>query len=118
MRLLVCGGRRYSDRDHVFSSLDRAHAKRPVTLLIHGAGTGADALADQWARSRGVPVKAFPADWDRYGRGAGPIRNRAMLYDGQPEGVVAFPGGAGTGNMVALARERCLPVWKPRKSDV
>jgi len=34
--VIVCGGRDYMDRDAVFSSLDKVHAKAPVTLLAHG----------------------------------------------------------------------------------
>jgi hypothetical protein len=91
IRLLVCGGRNFQDRDRVFSALDRFLATWPVGLLIHGAVRGADKLAGEWAKSRGIPVRDFPADWDRYRRAAGPRRNQQMLDEGRPHGVTRKP---------------------------
>ena len=102
MRLIVCGGRNWNDRSATFHILDRIHAKRPITLIIHGDCRGADRLADEWARSRGIAVEPHPANWDLYGPGAGPIRNQEML-DAAPDGVVAFPGGNGTADMISRA---------------
>ena len=79
MRVLVCGGRDYTDRGAVFAALDELHAREPIALLIHGAARGADSLGGEWAAARGVPVQAFPADWKKHGRAAGPKRNQQML---------------------------------------
>ena len=104
MRILITGGRNYSDRATVFRELDKLHAETTITVLIHGAATGADTLADSWAKSREVEVIACPADWSRHGRAAGPIRNKAMLTDHKPELLLAFPGGRGTANMIGQAQ--------------
>jgi hypothetical protein len=53
------------------------------------AARGADTLAEEWAKVRGIPCTA---DWDDLGRKAGPIRNAQMLRKGRPELVVACPG--------------------------
>lgn len=103
MRLLVCGGRRYSDHTTLFAALDAIHAATPVSLVIHGGASGADALADRWANQRGIPAMVFEADWSN-GKAGGPMRNRAMLLEGKPDLVVAFPGGSGTENMMGQAR--------------
>jgi hypothetical protein len=110
MRILVCGGRDYGDEIVLYAALDEIHGRRPVTRLIHGAARGADSLAAAWAKSRGVPTHAFPADWKRDGRAAGFLRNARMVRDGRPDLVVAFPGGKGTAHMVRLARDAGLPV--------
>lgn len=68
IRLLVCGGRDFTDRAAAFAAIDRVHAERGVALLIHGAARGADTLAGEWAEARGVPVLAFHADWAGLGR--------------------------------------------------
>lgn len=107
MRVLVCGGR---DFDDPFLLAARLAELGPFSMLIHGDARGADTLADNWARYMGVPVIRFPADWRKHGAYAGPIRNRQMLVEGKPDLVVAFPGGKGTANMVALAREACVEV--------
>lgn len=103
VRVLVCGGRDFADCGALFRSLDALRAIHGFTKVIHGAARGADALADAWARSRGLPVLPFPADWRTHRSAAGPIRNARMLLHGQPDLVVAFPGGAGTADMVNQA---------------
>lgn len=103
--VLVCGGRQYSDKERLFAVLDAAHAAQAITEIIHGAAVGADSMAGEWAQARGVPVRAFPADWDTHGRKAGPLRNQQMLVEGRPDEVIAFPGGRGTANMTGQARE-------------
>lgn len=113
LRVLVCGGRDYADGDAVFRALDRVRAGRGIAILIHGAAPGADDLAGQWAHERGVPILPFPANWRGYGKGAGPIRNRQMLEEGRPDGVVAFPGGRGTADMIRQAEAAGVPVWRP-----
>jgi hypothetical protein len=112
-RVLVCGGRDYNDRDRVFSILDVAHAANPIIELIHGAASGADKLADEWADGK-VAIHAFPAPWETLGHRAGPIRNQKMLDEGKPDMVIAFPGGAGTADMVKRAEKAGVPVVRIR----
>jgi hypothetical protein len=103
--LLVCGGRSYDDLGQVHALLDRLLEDAPGLRLIHGGGRGADSLADAWAALRGVPCDVYPADWSK-GRRAGPLRNEQMLERLRTETsplVVAFPGGAGTADMVRRA---------------
>lgn len=68
MRILVCGGRDFTNYDLVASTL----ASIGPSQIIHGDARGADRLADRWAIQSGVPVRAFPADWKKHGRAAGP----------------------------------------------
>lgn len=103
MILLVCGGRDYGDHDKVSATLDAIHRDERVTLLIHGAASGADSAASKWARLRGIVSEAHPAYWIKFGLRAGPIRNEQMLAR-NPDLVVAFPGGRGTAHMVRIAK--------------
>jgi hypothetical protein len=109
MRVLVCGGREYHNLGHVFSVLDAIHALEPITLVIHGGAPGADTCADEWARRNTLPLLRHPPDWQKHGRAAGPIRNTAMLRY-KPAFVVAFPGGAGTADMIRQAEAAGIPV--------
>ncbi|MFM7735009.1 MAG: DUF2493 domain-containing protein [Alphaproteobacteria bacterium] len=106
MKVIVCGGRNFDDK----ALLERALGEIEITELIEGGAKGADRLAREWAKARGIPVRTFKADFRRYGRGGGPVRNRQMIDEGHPELVVAFPGGSGTANMVSLARAAGIPV--------
>lgn len=108
-RVLVTGGRNYRDRETVYRTLDALALTGGIAEVIHGAATGADALAHQWCMSREVQVVRCPADWKQHGNAAGPIRNRAMLAH-RPDLVVAFPGGKGTADMVKQARRACVDV--------
>lgn len=114
MKLLICGGRGYTDGERMSQVLDGylADHGRDDLCVIHGAAPGADTLAAQWAGSRGVAAMAFRAPWDRYGPGAGPMRNRWMLRWGQPDVVVAFVGGRGTASMLREAERVGVPVVK------
>lgn len=106
MRVIVCGGRSYTDYSRVVEVL----AELPEdAIVVHGDARGADRLAGMAAAALGLRVEAHPAEWDRYGRAAGMIRNRAMLAAGAHL-VVAFPGGKGTAGMVRLARKAGVPV--------
>lgn len=108
MKVLVFGGRDYADRVKVFSTLDQLNPK--PTLIIEGGATGADRFARQWAASRDVPCQTFDADWNKYRRAAGAIRNTRMLVEGMPDRAVSFPGGKGTANMLSQARKAGLDV--------
>jgi hypothetical protein len=104
MKVLVCGGRDYCRGDHIFETLDKLHAARAITQIIEGGARGADSFARYWAIERSVPYRTFKADWMTYGNAAGSIRNERMLKEGDPDLVIAFPGGAGTRDMVMKAR--------------
>jgi len=110
MRVLVCGGRDYANKDVVFEQLDFAHRFVGIDLIIQGGAKGADALAASWAKAREVECMEIKADWDAHGKAAGPIRNRLMLEQGKPDWVYAFPGGRGTQNMIAQAKTALVSV--------
>lgn len=112
MKILVCGGRKFTDRSAVFDWLDEELKKAPhdTLTIIQGGATGADKLAREWCRERCVPYENYPADWNGLGNAAGPIRNQRMLDNGKPDIVMAFPGGRGTSDMTRRARAAGVPV--------
>lgn len=103
MRVIVCGGRFFADQEMLYSLLDATHQASPISLLIEGGARGADALANQWARERKVKFHTEHAQWNKYKRSAGPIRNNEMLMM-KPDLVIAFPGDRGTADMIKQAR--------------
>jgi hypothetical protein len=114
MRLLVCGSRDWTDREFLNRHLDWVFDRTPVSVVIEGEARGADLMAADWAVSHGIPVERYPADWEHYGKAAGPVRNQLMLDVGKPEYVVAFTpdlgSSKGTADMVRRARKAGLPV--------
>jgi YspA, cpYpsA-related SLOG family len=110
-RVLVCGGRNFWDWAALSAGLDRLHAQIRFGVVIQGGARGADTLALRWTKARGLHPITEPADWDRYDRKqAGPIRNRKMVADHHPELCIAFPGGSGTADMIAVAQAANIPV--------
>jgi len=112
MKVLVCGGRDFIDWHFLAQTLTSIHNNTRITLLIHGGASGADMLAGRWARINDVRANVYAADWRKYGRAAGPIRNIEMLKVGRPDCVVAFPGGRGTENMKDQARKAGVRVFE------
>jgi len=111
VRILVTGGRDYSNSERLFAALDKVHKIKGISLIIQGGARGADSLAKEWAFSRGVPVCQFDANWDFHGKKAGYIRNKDMLELGLPDAAVAFSGGRGTASMVKLLKDNNIGVW-------
>lgn len=109
MRVIVCGGRNFTDKKRVFDFLDFIHKEYPITELIHGAARGADLLGAAWAQHRGVPIISVPARWAELGPSAGYVRNVKMA-DMNPDMVIAFPGGKGTAMMMDIAIKRNITV--------
>lgn len=111
MRVLVCGDRSWSNRGKV---MHRFLELPNDTVVIHGDAEGADRIADAVAMVRGMPREAFPAEWEKYGRAAGPRRNQRMLDEGRPDLVIAFHSdlkhSRGTADMVRRAQAAGVPV--------
>lgn len=113
MRLLVCGSRKYFDREAVFGALHYLAETYGWLTIIEGGATGADRLAREWAVLCYHGVVTIPAEWDLNGKAAGLLRNEKMITSGKPDGVVAFPGGPGTADMKRRALAHGLPLWEP-----
>jgi hypothetical protein len=81
-----------SAMDRILKQIHKS-SQGPITCIIHGGARGADHMAGLWARKHDINMKQYPADWDKHGNAAGPIRNAQMLAEGFPDICVAFPGG-------------------------
>lgn len=104
-RILICGGRNFDNYTLLSKVMRKIRNKHPTVELVHGAAKGADTLAQKYADEHDIITKIYPADWEKYGKKAGPIRNAAMLFDSQPDAVIAFPGGNGTAHMIKTAQD-------------
>lgn len=126
MRVLVTGGRTFTDRDWLWAALDLLHELAPIKEIIEGGAPGADVRAGEWSRHRlGKEPTVVRADWETYSRGlkhgqknpAGAIRNRQMAKM-RPDVVLVCPGGDGTANMVEAAHAEQLHVIYLEKMPV
>lgn len=105
MTILICGGRNWFFQDPI----KREIVKYSPGILIHGGCQGADLIAASIANDLGWQVKEYKADWDRYGKAAGPKRNVRMLQEGNPDIVMGFHedimSSRGTRHMLKIAAE-------------
>lgn len=112
MKILVCGGRTYGlkkdEAEIIFQSLDLLHDTYGITCLVVGCANGADTIAYEWAKAKGnIIIHKHEAEWKKYGKKAGVLRNIKMLEENEDiELVVAFPGGKGTADMVNRAKRK------------
>lgn len=109
-RVIICGCRQFNDQEVINRILDKLLVSYPSIEIISGHAKGVDTLAENYAKINNYPCKIFPANWDKYGKKAGPIRNSQMLKYALKENpiVIAFWDGKsrGTKNMIDQAKNK------------
>src|SRR5262249_42898977 len=120
MIIIATGGRDYILKRPDYQYLTLLHTTEGFSLVITGDADGADTCVDNWARVSKIDRIIVPANWDKHGRAAGPMRNSRMLdlamllsrhqYK-MPVAGVAFPGNRGTSNMVSQLKMRGCIVY-------
>ena len=122
-RILITGSRDWASITTIDLALDQAWARLggdPQTVLVSGAcPTGADAICEAWARSRGLEVERHPADWNGpAGRGAGFARNAEMVALGADECIAFIKNGSrGATHTADLAEKAGIPTLRYRIGD-
>jgi YspA, cpYpsA-related SLOG family len=115
MNILICGSLDWNDFPTIKKYLEEVkNQSQAVITIIHGGCKGADSIGGYLAQQLGFQVRVFKADWNKYGKAAGPIRNQQMLVEGSPNLVVAFhndlENSKGTLDMVSRARKAEIKV--------
>ena len=111
MKLIIAGGRTFTNYQKLKQTCDEFLQDQKNIEIVSGAYyRGADKLGEQYAKERGYKLTQFPADWNKYGRAAGPKRNEQMAN--YADTLVAFWDGEskGTLNMIKLANQNKLSV--------
>lgn len=111
MRLLVTGSRLWDDSQAIYSYLNSKKVRYPGLIIVHGdCPLGADLHASNWATLTNTKQERYPADWERFGRSAGFIRNKEMV-DTNPDRAVAFIKGhsRGTKNCISHIEKAGIP---------
>jgi len=112
-RVIIAGGRTFADYDLVKTqclALLKERMNADNVIIVSGCASGADALGERFAREHNLVVELHPADWERHGRSAGPIRNAEMAD--VADALIAFWDGKsrGTKSMIEIARRKGIPV--------
>ena len=124
-RVIIAGGRNFNDKylleDNLMEwildiYLKHIHDNEKVSIeIISGNASGADRLGEEFVKEHLYELKLFPANWNKYGKAAGPIRNRQMAeYAAQADKGVLFAfwdgKSRGTKSMIDLAKQYGLEV--------
>jgi len=110
MKLIIAGSRNFNDYKKLCKICGHLLQNQANIEIISGAARGADQLGEKYASEKGYSIKQFPANWNKYGKAAGPKRNLQMAN--YSDALIAFWDGKsrGTKNMIELANKRKLNV--------
>ncbi len=111
-RLVVAGCRNYTDYQRTSSEIKKYIEKLDTDysiIIVSGCSKGADALGEKFAENHKLQLEKYPAEWDKYGRSAGPRRNSQMAKIA--DGIIVFWDGRskGTKNMIENAKKENKP---------
>lgn len=119
MQVIIAGGRDYRLTQSDYTWLNTLMTEIPITGVILGRGRGVDEDAEWWARRHHLFVTPFPAEWERYGKAAGPIRNEQMADEAAPDGgCILFQGNRGTDDMRRRAKKHGLQIWERQGNPI
>ncbi len=110
MKIIIAGSRNFNDYNLLKSSCDNLLTQFTNIEIVSGTARGADKLGERYAREKGYTIKEFPANWDKFGKRAGYLRNDDMAQ--YSDMLIAFWDGTskGTKHMIDLANKRGIKV--------
>jgi len=112
MKIIIAGGREFNDLNLMTKKMDLFLSKSTHMdiEIVSGKANGADSLGEEYAKLRKYKIAEFPADWDKFGKGAGFKRNTEMAE--YADALIAFWDGnsRGTMHMINIAKKKGLQV--------
>ena len=117
MRIIIAGSRNipFNKCKAILSHLDTIITQRAYgrdlskTVILSGCARGGDLLGESFAKARGFTIERYPAEWNKYGRGAGHRRNAEMAK--VADGLIAIWDGQSLGTKGMIARAQKLGLW-------
>jgi len=114
-RLLVTGSRDWTDREVIQLLLAKVYdqVKDRDPILVHGTARGVDEMSSKIWLELGGAVEAHPADWDRYGKQAGFVRNQQMVDMGANLCIAFIKNNSrGASACARLAEKASIKTWR------
>lgn len=111
MNLIIAGSRNFDDYSYLTAKLNilLSQTKTPITI-ISGCAHGADMLGEQYAKECGYPIIHKPANWNKYGKQAGYLRNLEMAKIATHCVVFRVNASKGSSLMIDIAQKHNLPL--------
>lgn len=104
MRCIIAGSRSIFNPKIVRDAIAKSGWLGEITEVVSGSAHGIDKLGEMWAENNNIPVKRFPANWAKYGRKAGSLRNKEMSEYG--DRLIAIWDGDSTGTIDMVKQMR------------
>ena len=114
IKVIIAGTRDFNDYAFLKKNLDYflqgINPNNEEIEIVSGNARGADKLGERYAKEHNLPVKLFPANWDKYGKRAGYLRNQEMAN--YADVLIAFwdEKSKGTKHMIDIAKKQDLTV--------
>jgi hypothetical protein len=109
MKTIIAGSRNIKNISIIYQTVYESGFD--ITEVVSGAARGVDKLGEQWATENNIPIKRMPANWNLYGKSAGPIRNNEMAD--YADALIAIWDGKSKGTkwMIDAANKRGLKIY-------
>ena len=110
MKVIIAGSRSFTNYQFLYLRCSFFIGAHEDITIVSGTARGTDRLGERFAKAKGFRIERFPADWDKYGKRAGYVRNEIMAK--HADCLIAFWDGKskGTKHMIDLARKHGLKV--------
>lgn len=114
MKIIIAGSRSITSPKIIREAIIQSKWQNEITEVVSGGARGVDKLGEMWAIQNNIPIKRFPANWKKYGKKAGSIRNKEMAEYG--DRLIAIWNGNSTGtiDMVQQMKIAEKPVYLRR----
>ena len=118
MRVIIAGSRNMPVSKYRWIARAVELSGFVVTEVVCGLARGADTLGKRWAEENQIPVTEFPAEWDKFGKSAGPRRNKQMADHADALIVFIWDNSRGSQNMLNQMRGQKKPCFIIRNGAV
>ena len=115
MKLIIAGGRDHILTEDEYSLLDELLGDFGITEVVSGKARGVDTCGEIWAELNNIKVEPFLAEWAKYGKSAGNLRNTQMALYG--DALAIFSGGSGSADMLKQAKQKDLVIFDFREPE-
>ena len=111
MKIIIAGSREIFDYELLKKFMKKICDQYEITQVISGNAKGMDKCGEYWAVEHGIPIVDMPADWDKHGKAAGPIRNAEMLKISDLILVIKKTESRGSSHMASIAKASGKPTF-------
>ena len=110
MKTIIAGSRDINDMELLLEAIKKSKFK--ITEVVSGCCKGVDALGEEWAVDKNIPIYWIPADWEKHQRAAGPIRNQRMAKYADQAIIIRFQYSKGSINMFEEMNKLKKPIYE------